>query len=73
MMATLLAQTILAGGLLSLLVKILILAIILGLLWYIITLIPLPAPFGQLVRVVFIVICVVILICILLPLAGISL
>ena len=68
----LLAQTLAGSGLIALLVHILILAIVMGLIWWIITLIPLPPPFGQVVRVVFVVICVIILICLILPLAGIA-
>ena len=55
---------------LSLLINLLIIAIVLGLAWWIITLIPLPEPIGQIVRVVFVVIAAIVLIWFLLGLAG---
>lgn len=54
----------------SLLVTLLILALIAGLIWYVISLIPLPPPFGMVLRVVVVVVFVIILIWYLLPLAG---
>jgi hypothetical protein len=42
----------------SILISILIFCIVAGLIWYLISLLPLPAPFGQVVRVVLIVIAV---------------
>lgn len=59
-----------ASGLVGLLVHLLILCLILGLIWWVLTMIPLPAPFGQVVRVVFCVVCVIILIYFLLGIAG---
>lgn len=55
---------------LSILVTILVMCLIFGLIWWIISLIPLPAPFGQVARVVIAVIFVIYLIYMLLPLAG---
>ena len=55
---------------LSLLITILVMCIIFSLIWWIFTLIPLPAPFGQVVRVVIAVIFVVWLLYLLVPLAG---
>lgn len=54
----------------GLLINLLILCLILGLVWWVIGLIPLPDPFGLIVRVVFAVICVIILIDMLLSLGG---
>lgn len=55
---------------LSLLVTVLVMAIILGLIWWILTVLPLPAPIAQIIRVVVVVIFIVWLIYLLLPLAG---
>lgn len=55
---------------LGLLVTILVMAIIFGLIWWIISVIPLPAPFAQIVRVVCVVIFCIWLVYLLLPLAG---
>jgi hypothetical protein len=57
--AVLLAGT---GGLVALLIHILIIALILGLIWWVLTLIPLPDPFALILRVVFAIICVIIVI-----------
>lgn len=54
----------------DLLVSVLIFAIVFGALWYIIQLLPIPEPFGQIVRIVLIVIAVVWLIYLLLGLLG---
>ena len=54
----------------SLLVTILVMCIIFGLIWWIITIIPLPPPFAQVARVVCVVIFCIWLIYLLLPLAG---
>jgi hypothetical protein len=55
----------------GMLISLLVFCIVAGLFWWIITMIPLPAPFAQIVRVVFVVICVLILIFeFLLPLVG---
>lgn len=59
--------------LISLLVTILILGLIVWLVLYVISVIPLPAPFGQVARIVVIVIACIILIKILLGLTGVSL
>lgn len=55
---------------LSILVTILVMCIIFGLIWWIISLIPLPQPFGQIARVVIAVIFCIWLIYLLLPLAN---
>jgi hypothetical protein len=55
---------------LGILVTILVMCIIFGLIWWIFTLIPLPAPFGQIARVVIVVIFVVWLLYLLVPLTG---
>jgi hypothetical protein len=55
---------------LSLLITILVMCIIFGLIWWIFTQIPLPAPFAQIARVVVVVIFCIWLIYLLLPLAG---
>jgi hypothetical protein len=54
----------------SLLVTILIMCLIFGLLWWVITLIPLPAPFAQVARVVCALIFVIWIIYLLLPMAS---
>lgn len=56
--------------LISLLITLLIFALVAGVIWYIINLILLPEPFGLIVRVVFMLICVLVLISFLLPFAG---
>lgn len=55
---------------LSVLVSILVAAIIFGLIWYVLTMIPLPAPFPQVIRVICIVIFCLWLIYALLGLTG---
>ena len=55
---------------LSILVTILIMCLIFGLIWWIFTLIPLPAPFAQVARVVIAVIFVIYLIYLILPMAD---
>ena len=55
---------------LGLLVTILVMCIIFSLIWWIFTMIPLPAPFAQIARVVIVVIFVVWLLYLLVPLAG---
>lgn len=59
--------------LISLLVTILVLGLIIWLCLYVISILPLPAPFGQVARVIVIVIGVIILIKILLGLSGVHL
>lgn len=54
------------NGIIGLLVTILILALICGLIWYVIGLIPLPQPFANIVKAVFAVIVLLILIGVLL-------
>jgi hypothetical protein len=54
----------------SLLVTVLVLCIIFGLVWWILTLIPLPAPFSRVAQVVVAVIFCIVLIYMLLPLIG---
>ena len=54
----------------SVLVTILVLCLIFGLIWWIITLIPLPAPFGQVARVVVAVLFLLIVLYELLPLIN---
>jgi hypothetical protein len=55
---------------LGILVTILVMCIIFGLIWWIFTQIPLPAPFAQIARVVIVVIFVVWLLYLLVPLTG---
>jgi hypothetical protein len=54
----------------SLLVTVLVMCIIFGLLWWIVSVIPLPPPFAQVARVVVVVIFCLWLIYLLLPMAG---
>lgn len=58
--------------LIHLLLTLVILTLIFGLIWWIITLITLPPPFALVIRVVMAVIAVIIVINLLWPLAGIS-
>lgn len=52
------------------LIHVLIVVIVLGLVWWLMTLIPLPAPFAQIAQVIIIIIAVLIIIALLWPLAG---
>lgn len=54
----------------SLLIYVLIMCIVLALVWWILTMLPLPDPAKQIVTVVLVVIFVIALIYLLLPLAG---
>ena len=54
----------------SILVTILVMCIIFGLLWWIVTVIPLPPPFARIAQVVIVVIFCIWLIYLLLPFAG---
>jgi len=56
----------------SLLITILVICLIFGLIWWVISLIPIPAPFGQVARVIVAVIFCIWLIYLLLPFAGIG-
>lgn len=69
----LIAAEAVTGSLISVFVKILLLSIIAAVIWYVLTLLPLPAPFGQIIRIIFLLIVVLILLAILLPLLGIAL
>ena len=53
----------------SLLITLLILVIIAGIVWYIVTLLPLPHPFGVIAQLVILLIFVLVLLAYLLPLA----
>ena len=46
---------------LPVLLQLLVAVLVLGLLYFLITLLPLPAPFGLITRVLFIVICIVVI------------
>ena len=54
----------------SLLLTILILCLVFGLIWWIVSLLPLPAPFGQVARVVVAILFLVIVLYELLPIIG---
>lgn len=45
-----------------LLVNLLVLCLILGLIWYVVGLLPLPAPFGQIARAIIVVIAILLLV-----------
>ncbi|MGF6641818.1 hypothetical protein [Paraburkholderia sp. MM6662-R1] len=45
----------------EILISLLVAVLILGLLYYLITMLPLPAPFALVARVIFIVICILVL------------
>jgi len=51
----------------SLLISLLIFALIAGVVWYVLTLIPLPPPFNTIVQLVFLLICVLVLLSFLWP------
>lgn len=57
---------------LSLLITLLVVVIVLGLAWWIISMIPLPEPARQIVTVVFVVIAALILIWLLLSIPGVA-
>ncbi len=59
-------------GLIELLVTILVLAIVAGLVWWVLSLLPLPEPWGQIVRVCFILIILLIVLIRALPLLGVA-
>lgn len=54
----------------GLLINLLIVALILGVAWWILTLIPLPPPFDLIVKVVFVLIALIVLIDLLVGLGG---
>lgn len=54
----------------SLLISLLIIFLILGVAWWIINLLPLPAPFGLIVQVVFVVIALIVVVDLLLGISG---
>ena len=54
----------------SILISLLVMCLIFGVIWWILTLIPLPGPFLQIARVIVAVIFLIILIYMLLPMAG---
>lgn len=55
---------------LTLLVYLLVILIVMGLGWWILSMIPLPPPIGQIATVIFVVICAIVLIVFLLQLVG---
>ena len=55
-----------------LLFHVIIVLIVLGLLYWLATLIPLPVPFPRIIQVIFVIIAALYLISVLLPLSGIS-
>jgi hypothetical protein len=59
-----------AGGVLNLLIWLVVCVIVLGLLWWIVSLIPLPAPAKQIVTIVFVIIVAFACIDLLLGFAG---
>lgn len=54
----------------ELLIYLLIILIVMALGWWVLTMIPLPPPIAQIARVIFVVICAIVLIMFLLQLAG---
>jgi hypothetical protein len=44
------------------LIYILIAVLVMGLIWYVLTLLPLPAPFAMILRVVFLIICILVIV-----------
>ena len=55
----------------GILISLLVLVLVFGIAWWIITLLPLPAPFGQIAQVLLLLILLLVLVAWLLPLAGI--
>jgi len=72
-MILLAAEALTVGVLVKTLLILIIVGLILYVVWWAITQIPLPPPFQVVVRVIFVLVCVLILIAYLLPLLGISL
>lgn len=56
--------------LLGTLVTLLVVLLVLGLIWYAITLLPLPVEVQRIAQVVFIVICIIVLVYMFLPFGG---
>lgn len=54
----------------TLLFSLLVIALFFAAAWYILTLIPLPPPIGQIVQVILVLICLVVLIELLLPMTA---
>jgi hypothetical protein len=54
------------------LIQLLVFALVAGLIYYLLTLLPLPDPFKKAVLIIFIVICVIYLIGFLAPIGGLS-
>lgn len=57
-------------GLITFVIYLIVLGLVAWLLVYVVDLLPLPAPFGQVARIVIIVVCVLILVIMLLGLIG---
>ena len=55
---------------LVLLIHVVIVLVVLGLLYWLVTMLPLPAPFPKIIQVVFVIIAVLYLLSLLLPMAG---
>lgn len=54
----------------ALLLNLLILLIVLGVIWYIVSLLPLPAPFGQIAQIIVLAIGLIAVLYMLVPLIG---
>ena len=57
----------------TVLIHIVIILVVLGLIWWLLTLLPLPAPFGQIVQVILIIIAILVVISLIWPLASVKL
>lgn len=57
-------------GLLETLLTLLVVLLVLGLIWYAITLLPLPVEVQRIAQIVFVVICIIVLIYMFLPISG---
>ena len=60
------------GQLVNLLIYLVVLGLIAGLVYYVVDAVPIPQPFGKLIKVAVLVICVLIVILLLLQLAGLA-
>jgi hypothetical protein len=67
------AETFTVASLIRLVIVLIIIGVIMYVLWWAISQIPMPQPFAVAVRVIFVLVCVLIVLAYLLPLLGISL
>jgi hypothetical protein len=54
------------------LIHVLIIILVLGLAWWLLSYLPIPEPFGQIIRVILIIIAILVVVSVLWPLAGLT-